>query len=400
MPSFSLPTRRVGRPLPVSRSKLFRVLLIEKDQKEVELIRRLLSEAEGVEFEIESANSLQAALKRLPQGGIDVVLLDLAVTPSSKIDAFLQIQRCAAPIPVVVLANLEDEQASLQASWRGAADYLVKGLTESNILVRSLRFAIEQQRRRRAEHDLNIAQENMRLAWETRQQRSPMTLELPGFEIGGCVYPAEVTGGDFFDYIRLPDGSTAVVIADVSGHGISPATRMAETRAYLRAFAQTEPDFNRILERVNAALFNDPLGTYFVTLILIRLDVDSRWLHFIGAGHPTAYLCSANGQVKSYLHSSGPPVGVVRDCPWPPATVHTLAPGDMALLLTDGILEAVSPGDITFGHQRALRLLRMHAQEPAQQIVEAIYQAARDFGEYLPERDDKTAVVIKCLAAG
>jgi serine phosphatase RsbU (regulator of sigma subunit) len=377
-------------------SKKIKVLLVTQSSGEVQLIGQLLAEADGAPFQLEWTAELEDGVKRVSAGDIAVVLLDLCLAPSDKVGAFLRFYYAGPGVPVVLLTSIEDEPIAVEAARRGASDYLVKGFTECNVLVRSLRFAIERQRRRRAEQDLDVSQENLRIGWETKKERFPAsTPSIAGFDIAGVSHPAEITGGDYFDYINLVDGTLAVAIADVSGHGISPATRMAETRAYLRAFARIHTDPGEILAQVNAALFGDPLGPHFVTILLARLEPGGRSFQYFSAGHPTAFVCGAAGEVKSYLHSKTTPLGVLRHAEFPPAETVMLDPGDVVLLMTDGILEANAPDDTAFGHQRALKLLRDYREQPPAKIVEAIYQGARDFSEYGPQRDDMTAVVIK-----
>jgi serine phosphatase RsbU (regulator of sigma subunit) len=371
-------------------------LLVTACASQAQLIEGLLTGAKAALFELDWASSLPAALKRLEAQGIAAILLDLSLVDKDKLSLFLRIHHAAPTLPVVLLASIEEESVALEAARYGASDYLIKGFTERNVLVRSLRFAIERQRRRLAEQELGVTKENMRLGWEVKRQRFPAAHPgLPGFDIVGASYPADVTGGDFFDYIPLEDQSLGVVVADVSGHGICPATRMAETRAYLRAFAQTLADPSQILRRLNRALYSDPLGTHFVTLLLARLDPRERVLQYMSAGHPTAFVCNAQGAVKAYLHSSTTPLGVIRESQVPAANMVEFDPGDMVLLMTDGILEATAPDDTTFGHQRALRALRLNRDRPSEQIVEAIYLAAREFCSYAPQTDDMTVVVVK-----
>lgn len=386
----------VGQPRATRRVN---VLLVTSDPAQAEAVATLLADTPGNKFGLERVPNSGAALKRLTRGGTDVVLFELVSAATDKLEDFLRLQHGAPAVPIVVLAAADDEAAALQAALRGAADYLLKGLTESNALVRSLLFAIERHKRRRAEYDLNVVNENVRNAWEARQQRMPRgTPVVAGFDVAGDCHQTDVTGGDYFDYVPLAGGGLGVVVADVSGHGISPATRMAETRAYLRAFAQTTADLSEIVRSMNTALADDPIGTHFVTLLLVRLDPSQRRIRFVNAGHPTGYVCSATGEVRGYLHSGSTPLGVLREAAAPPTGELELEPGDAVVIVTDGILEAQAPDGTTFGAQRVLRAVRRHARDHAAGVVEGIYRDVRAFCEYLPPRDDVTAVVAK--AAG
>jgi sigma-B regulation protein RsbU (phosphoserine phosphatase) len=108
---------------------------------------------------------------------------------------------------------------------------------------------------------------------------------LPGLEIAGASNPAQETGGDYFDFIPMADGHWGIVIGDVSGHGIGAALLVADTRAYLRAFALANTNPGQILDSVNERLVEDVTADCFVTLFLGRLHPLTRSLVYSNAGH-------------------------------------------------------------------------------------------------------------------
>jgi serine phosphatase RsbU (regulator of sigma subunit) len=99
--------------------------------------------------------------------------------------------------------------------------------------------------------------------------------------------------------------------------------------------------------------------------------------------------------VKAFLESTGPPLGVVPDGDFPIGPVITLQPGDLVLLLTDGLVEALAPDETAFGFQRAIDIVRVYRKDTAAQILDNLYHAVRAFSHYQPQVDDMTAVVIK-----
>jgi sigma-B regulation protein RsbU (phosphoserine phosphatase) len=216
-----------------------------------------------------------------------------------------------------------------------------------------------------------------------------------GFDISGASYPAEAIGGDYYDFIPLLDGSLGIAIGDVSGHGVGPALLMAEARALLRAFATTQADLSTILTLVNRVLVPDIEGDRFITLLLARLNPQTRSLRYASAGHQTGFLLGADGRVKQKLPSTGMPLGVLDETEFPSNDEIPLEPGDLLLLITDGILDARSPDGTSFGYQRALDIVRVFREEPARRIVDHLYYAVRAFSQSLPQYDDITAVVIR-----
>src|SRR5262249_11595589 len=182
----------------------------------------------------------------------------------------------------------------------------------------------------------------------------------PGLDVSCASPPADATGGDYFDYLLLPCGGLGLVIGDASGHGIGPALMMAATRAYLRALALTRADLGEILALLNRALAGDLATEHFVTLLFARLDPATRSCAYASAGHSAGYVRDRSGAVRCRLESTGLPLGVSPDAPFPTRTGIALQPGDLLLLLTDGILEARSPDGDAFGVQRALDVIRVY----------------------------------------
>src|SRR5207247_5900277 len=107
----------------------------------------------------------------------------------------------------------------------------------------------------------------MRIARQIQQKLFPVApLPLPGFDVGGASLPAEATGGDYFDYVPIRDGSLGILIGDVSGHGFGPALLMAQTRAYLRAFLLSHTDVRELIALVVRALSVGSLDGQFIPL--------------------------------------------------------------------------------------------------------------------------------------
>jgi serine phosphatase RsbU (regulator of sigma subunit) len=238
--------------------------------------------------------------------------------------------------------------------------------------------------------------EEIRLARQIQQKLfPPAPLPRAGLEISGASYPAEATGGDYFDYVPMGDGSLGVVIGDVSGHGFGPALLMAELRAYLRAFLLTRTDVGEIVELLNRALAEDAPEGYFATLLLARVNLSTRSVVYTSAGHSPAFVLGPSGEVKAVLESTGMPLAVLPDGEFGAAPAPPLEAGDLVLLLTDGIVEAHGPDGKAFGINRVLDVVRAHLGRPAREIVDALYTSVRSFCGTPAQLDDMTAIIIK-----
>jgi PAS domain S-box-containing protein len=266
--------------------------------------------------------------------------------------------------------------------------------TVAHVLMTAVeRTQYEEERHRRAE-EAGVAQ-------RIQQKLFPATApRLTGFDIGGMSYPAEATGGDYFDYVPMSDGGFTFAIGDVSGHSFGPALLMASTRAYLRALAQTRTDIGEILTLVNRVVTDDTQGENFITLLLAHLHPETQSLVYANAGHPTGYIFDSFGQEKVLLESTGFPLGVMPEEVFAAAPAIRLEAGDLVLLLTDGIVEAFSAGEEPFGRERLLEIVRANFDQSASTLVDTIYRAVRHFGQGRPQADDITAIVIKVRKEG
>ncbi len=266
---------------------------------------------------------------------------------------------------------------------------------DQHLLVAFIRDITE---RKRAEQTIRQNQEQFRVAREIQQRLFPTTApKLSGFEIAGASFPAEATGGDYFDYLTLKDGDSAVVVGDVTGHGIGPAVLMAETRAFLRILARNRSDLGEILTRANGSLSDDISYERYVTLFLVKLNCPSRAFWYASAGHPPAYHFGADGGLKVKLKRTGIPLGLSPEASYNASGQYSMAPGDLLILLTDGVLEAVSAEDDFFGEQRFFNVVQENAHRPAQQILGALHQAVDRFCHGTAQLDDLTLVIIKSI---
>jgi PAS domain S-box-containing protein len=223
---------------------------------------------------------------------------------------------------------------------------------------------------------------------------------LPGFDIAGASYPAEFVGGDYFDYIQMGDGTICIGLGDVTGHGFASALLMASTHALLRTLAPIHSNLGEILALSNTALFRETEANRFVTLLLGHLNPRTRSFSYSSAGHPPGYVLDALGNIKVALESTAIPLGLMPNTAFPVIGPMVLDPGDIVLLLTDGILEAQSPDDDDFGSERALEIVKKNRNQSAREIVESLYRAILEFSRTEKPIDDVTVVVIKVAPEG
>jgi len=245
--------------------------------------------------------------------------------------------------------------------------------------------------RRQQEHEVEL-----QLASKVQQKLFPQQQpDLKGFDIGGALFSADATSGDYYDYISMPGGLLGIIVGDVSGHGLGPSLIMAQTRAYLRSSAQTNSDPGQIINQVNQFLADDLEQHRFVTLFLACIDPSTRSLIYANAGHMPGYILDGAGKTKAVLKSTGLPLGMMPDCSYEASSPVPLEEGDLLVLLTDGVTECAAHEDRFLEDDEILAVIEAHRKEPAQRIVEHIYSKAREFSNGSPQCDDITIVVCK-----
>jgi PAS domain S-box-containing protein len=240
----------------------------------------------------------------------------------------------------------------------------------------------------------------MKLARTVQQQFYTIAPpQIDGFEVAGASFPADATGGDYFDFMPLPRGCFGISIGDVSGHGISSALMMVELRAYLRAFALKSRDLGEVFTLLNSALFQDMKQPNYATLVFCRLHPAAKSLAYASAGHVPGYILAADGTIKSRLESIDVPLGLFAGRSFFSSGEIQLTSGDLLFLITDGITEAERPDQVQFGAERALEYVRAHRSESAHQIAHGLYEAVRQFSDGMPQSDDISIVICKADAS-
>lgn len=368
------------------------LLLVEDSPSDARLIRTYLGEVDPPP-ELQREERLQEALSRLAAHHFDCVLLDLNLPDSSGLQTFERIRAAAPDIPTVILSGLADKQLAVEAVRSGAQDYLVKNDLSGDTLARSIHYAVERNLRQKAERSLAANRLELDLARHVQQQLFPREApQVAGFDLAADCVAADGVSGDYFDYVPMRDGCLGLVVGDVSGHGMGPALLMAETRALLRALAQTSDDVGHILTLANRLLALDTDDERFVTAILCRIDPARGEFQYAAAGH-VGHVIARCGTPRE-LPSTGLPLGVSADEAIDTGPPSRLGAGDLLLLSSDGVAEA-DGGDKPFGTDRMLRAVAARRERPAAEIVAALREEVRTFIGDAPQQDDVTILVAR-----
>jgi serine phosphatase RsbU (regulator of sigma subunit) len=248
--------------------------------------------------------------------------------------------------------------------------------------------AAELQARERIEQELQVAQ-------LIQRQFLPRELpELSGWYVATYYQPAKAVGGDFYDFIDLPDGQIGLVCGDVTGKGVPAALVMATTHSILRGDAPQYVSPGKVLERANNLLLQDIPPQMFVTCLYGVLDPATGTLRYANAGHNPPYVHTRDGVVE--LRATGMPLGAMPDMTYEEKET-TLAAGDTVLLHSDGLVEAHDPERKMFGFPRLAELMNGCSGGP--ELIQLLLGELDGFtGPGWEQEDDITLVALQRAA--
>lgn len=342
-----------------------------------------------------------------------------ALTGSGSLAAGLERQINA---DVALLARI------VQQSGQGDLDAVVP--TPETPELAPLAYALDQMRGElatwRAALQRSTAEEvrrvwELELARDIQQSFLPRGFpEIPGAEVAAMMQAARDVGGDFYDVIPLSGERVSVLVADVAGKGFPASLYMALARTLLRAqsFSGRSRFLSEALEsaqlrqlmRSGSSGALAALGTVrqtndyfqanhasdgmFFTLFYAVYEPSSRRLVYVNAGHNPPLLYNVTTGAQTWLEPTDIAIGFLADRPYEPQECR-MAPGDVLVLYTDGVTEALDAARCPFGKERLEAVVHTHAQESAAGLVTAIASAVRDHAGAAPQSDDLTLLVLR-----
>jgi serine phosphatase RsbU (regulator of sigma subunit) len=253
----------------------------------------------------------------------------------------------------------------------------------------ALREAETRRQVERLEHDLEVARSIQRSLLPTAMP------QIEGFDIAAWNQAADQTGGDYYDWLPLPDGKVLVALGDVTGHGIGSALLAAVCRAYARANFTAENGLLIAMERINAALARDMIEGRFVTFVVALCTPNSSRVELLSAGHGPLFLYFLREDHFNKMDAQGPPLGISSILVSEPPSILELNPGDLLVLATDGFFEWANSQREQFGAKRLEETVRGAREKSSDEIISTLYKAVVDFSGGTKQQDDLTAVVIK-----
>ena len=245
---------------------------------------------------------------------------------------------------------------------------------------------------RRAEEDREREARELSAARVIQQQLLPKEMpSLPGWRAAAYYRPAREVGGDFYDFLELPDGQVAIIAGDVTDKGIPAALVMATTHSILRGDKPEVVSPGAVLARANDRLYPDIPAHMFVTCLYAVLDPANGRLRYANAGHNPPYAATADGVTE--LRARGMPLGAMPGMSYEENEVY-LAPGESVLLHSDGLAEAHNSAGEMFGFPRLQKVVENSGG--GERLIEESLSELREFvGGDWEQEDDITLVALQ-----
>ena len=249
----------------------------------------------------------------------------------------------------------------------------------------------EMAQRERMNRELEIAR-------EVQEHLFPQRLPpVAGLDYCGCCRPAREVGGDYYDFLELPEGRLGIAIGDVSGKGVGAALMMASLEASLRALAAVVEDPAELMGRVNNLVYQASSANRYATLFYGQYDPANRRLSYVNAGHnPPVVLRNRHASSEVLrLETGGPVVGLLSHRYQ--RGVFSLEAGDLVVLFTDGVSESMNGRYEEWGEDRLIELAKACHGLPALEGTKRILAAAEAFAAGAPQHDDMTLVMLRVV---
>jgi phosphoserine phosphatase RsbU/P len=369
------------------------ILVVDDEPGIVRAVERVL----GGAHQVSGTSSSRTALSLAEQIRPELAILDIRMPD---LDGFELMSRLTARLPdldvILMTGSVDDLDEKLVRALRSPAFYFIQKPFDRDVLWTLVERCLDL-RWRREDHQRNLE----RLETEMAEARAFQQSLLPDREAVlndlsiSCRYtPCARLGGDLYDYVDAGDGRTALLIADVSGHGVSAAMLTGVVKSAFRASSAEGYDPHAVVQRVWNGL--SAFGAdRFVTLFSGLVSTADRQLRYVNAGHPSVFLWNTTRK-REWLESTGPLISpVLSASTWGVNTV-AMDEGDQLLLYTDGVSEVIA--DTNECVQVRIQTLTGEPGHEGAQLLEAILAAVHNDLAAAPQPDDLTLLTARRLS--
>src|SRR6266536_1415145 len=288
---------------------------------------------------------------------------------------------------VIGVFDLESDE--LNAYYEDDLQVLMMLASQVAIIIEKVMLHEQLIEKKRLEGQLEVARQ---VQLELLPPNDP---KLEGFDISAYNFPTEEVSGDYYDWVPIYDDQIGLVVADVSGKGVPAALLMAFLRASLRAATHTGYARHISMAKVNYLLWESIERNQYVTAFYGILDATDKTLSYTNAGHNPPLLLDASGDPR-FLERGGIPLGMFSDTRYHEYFL-TMTPGELLVIYTDGVTEAMNPNDEEFGRDRLAQSVKALTHLSAREIIANVQEKVIEWTDGRGATDDITFFVIKAI---
>ena len=376
-------------------------ILVVDDEPDLEplMLQRMRRNIRSGRYEfVFAANGVEALEKLEQEQDIDMVLSDINMPRMDGLTLLEQIPAVDPNLRAVIISAYGDMKNIRTAMNRGAFDFVTKPVDFEDLQVtieRTLEHVAAWREALSSRDKLVTIQNELDVASNMQQSILPSKLpESPDYDVFGNMAPARNVGGDFFDVIRLANGGIGLAIADVSDKGVPAALFMMSSRTLLKGSAIGHSKPGEVLREVNSLLHEDNEAFMFVTVVYATYNPESGAFTYANGGHNQPVLVRTDGSSSLLPLTDGIALGIAPGIDYRQDT-FTLAPGEMVVLYTDGVVEAVDENGNEFGTKRLQEFLAAAPREDCKAVVLGILEAVNEFAGDAPQFDDITCLALR-----
>jgi sigma-B regulation protein RsbU (phosphoserine phosphatase) len=364
------------------------ITLVEEEQKSMKtLIRTMVSSAGAPAFHLHQALLGWMHLNKKPLTVDDPQ--DDARFRGVKWDDNIRTLLCVPLIVkselkgVLTVYNKKDNQKFNNDDQR----LLAILASQSGQVIENTRLIEEEKAYIKIQQEVGLAS---KIQMDLLPRKSP---NLAGYDIAARTIPAQSIGGDYYDFISTSDHTMALCLGDVSGKGLPASLLMSNLQATLRGQTLVATNPAECLIRSNKLLYESTSPEKFATLFYGILDVQHHRLHYSNAGHDWPILLRRNSTIER-LKTGGLMLGLLAEYTYEHETVQ-LDPGDLLVIQTDGVTEAMNVDHVQFGEERLQEILLANRDASASDIIDVVIREVRKHAGANPQSDDITIMVLK-----
>ena len=368
------------------------LLVVDDEMANLQKLRRTFV----TDFEVHQAGSGEEALELLGRHRYTVIITDQRMPGLSGVELLRESLKTSPEAIRIILTGYTDAEDLMDAINEGQVHrYVTKPWEPFNLK----QTVIQDVELRQLKQENRLLTEQLRIATEVQNQLFPQVLpSIPDLEYLGICRPAREVGGDYYDFLQLQPRKLWIVVADISGKGISAALLMANLQALLRSRAPLHGEsVDDLVSDINRLLHDTTDTSKFATLFCGIFDAATKRLSYVNAGHccPILVRSSENGRPSlESLAATGTIVGMFPETDYQKKSVQ-LAPGDTLIIYTDGLTESFDDANQEFGETRLEQVITRNILLRPAELGERILEEVRSHAGDTPQDDDQMLVLAR-----